>query len=152
MSAQVLEREQFVARPVPEVFEFFSRAANLERITPGWLQFALDEPEPEPEQIRAGTLISYHLRVHGVPVRWVSRIEEWEPGRQFVDLQLKGPYRRWHHRHRFDAVDGGTRVTDRVDYELPLGPLGELAWRLFVRRDLERIFDHRRRAVAELLR
>ena len=149
MSAHRLEQEQFVARPLQEVFEFFARAGNLQRITPSWLQFSLDGPEPDP--VRAGTLISYRLRLHGVPLRWVSRIEEWEPGRQFVDLQIEGPYRRWHHRHRFEAVDGGTKVSDRVDYELPLGPVGELAWALFVRRDLQRIFDHRRRAVAELL-
>ena len=138
-----------MARPLDEVFEFFARAGNLERITPSWLKFTLESTEPV--QITAGTVITYRLALHGVPLRWVSRIEEWEPGRQFVDLQIKGPYRRWHHRHRFEAVDGGTKVSDQVDYELPLGPLGELAWALFVRRDLKRIFDHRRRAVAELL-
>jgi ligand-binding SRPBCC domain-containing protein len=149
VSAHLLEREQFIARPLDEVFEFFARASNLERITPPWLSFSLQTPEPE--QMQAGTLISYRLRLHGLPLRWVSRIEEWEPGRQFVDLQLRGPYRRWHHRHRFESVDGGTKVTDQVHYELPLGPLGELGWALFVRRDLTRIFEHRRRAVAELL-
>jgi ligand-binding SRPBCC domain-containing protein len=149
VSAHLLEREQFVARPVEEVFEFFSRAGNLELITPPWLNFKIDRPEPV--QMGDGMLISYRLRLHGVPMRWVSRIEEWEPGRRFVDLQLRGPYRLWHHRHEFEAVDGGTRVTDHVQYELPFGPFGELAWALFVRRDLQRIFDHRRRVVAELL-
>jgi ligand-binding SRPBCC domain-containing protein len=149
VSAHLLEREQFVARPLDEVFEFFARAENLEQITPPWLNFALEPPEPE--QIETGTLIAYRLRLHGVPVRWVSRIEEWDPGREFVDVQIRGPYRRWHHRHRFEPIDGGTKVTDRVEYELPFGPLGELAWTLFVRRDLGRIFDHRRRAVAKLL-
>jgi len=149
VSAHLLEREQLIARPLDEVFDFFARAGNLERITPAWLKFTLESGEPA--QITAGTVIAYRLALHGVPLRWVSRIEEWEPRRQFVDVQLAGPYRRWHHRHMFEPVDGGTKVTDRVEYELGHGPLGELAWTLFVRRDLNRIFDYRRRAIAELL-
>jgi ligand-binding SRPBCC domain-containing protein len=144
-----LEREQFVARPLGEVFDFFARAENLERITPPWLRFRLTATEPI--EMRAGTLIEYRLRVHRVPVRWVSRIEEWEVERMFVDRQVRGPYRLWCHRHEFSAVGGGTRVLDRVDYALPLGPLGELARVLVVRGDLARIFDYRRAAVARLL-
>jgi len=94
-----------------------------------------------------GTRIDYRLRLHGVPLRWESRIEEWHPGRGFVDRQLRGPYRLWRHRHSFAARDGGTVVRDEVDYALPLGRLGELAHPLFVRRDLERIFAYRQRAV-----
>jgi ligand-binding SRPBCC domain-containing protein len=86
-----------------------------------------------------------------VPLRWIARIEVWESGRLFVDCQLRGPYRFWHHRHVFVACAEGTVVRDRVRYALPLGRLGELAHAAFVRRDLERIFDFRRAAVAQLL-
>ena len=127
------------------MFAFFAEAGNLERITPPWLRFELLADQPA--RMGAGTLIDYRLRVHRVPIRWTSLIEEWEPGRGFVDRQLRGPYRLWHHRHSFVAVDGGTEVRDEVDYALPLGHLGELAHPWFVRRDLERIFAYRHQAV-----
>jgi ligand-binding SRPBCC domain-containing protein len=145
-----LDREQTVPRRLDEVFDFFSRARNLELITPPWLGFEVLKAEPEP--MRQGTLISYRLRLHGVPLRWQSRIEEWEPGRAFVDMQVRGPYRLWRHRHEFEAVAGsGTLVRDRVDYSLPLGLLGNAAHAAFVSRDLGRIFDFRRDAVERLL-
>jgi ligand-binding SRPBCC domain-containing protein len=146
---QVLEREQVVARPLAEVFDFFSRARNLERLTPAWLRFEVLTPEPV--AMRAGTLIDYRLRLHGVPVRWRTRIEAWEENRMFVDRQLRGPYRLWHHRHEFEDLGGSTLVRDRVHYALPLGRLGEAAARRFVSRDLDRIFAFRREAVRRLL-
>lgn len=150
MSVHRLDREQLVPRELPVVFEFFSRAGNLERITPPWLSFGLITPEPI--EMRSGTLIEYRLRVHGVPVRWVSRIEEWEENRLFVDRQLRGPYGLWHHRHEFTAVPGGTRVRDHVEYALPFGILGDLVHLALVRRDLTRIFDYRNEAVTRLLK
>jgi ligand-binding SRPBCC domain-containing protein len=150
VSVHRLDREQLVPRELPVVFEFFSRAGNLERITPPWLSFGLITPEPI--EMRSGTLIEYRLRVHGVPVRWVSRIEEWEENRLFVDRQLRGPYGLWHHRHEFTAVPGGTRVRDHVEYALPFGILGDLVHLALVRRDLTRIFDYRNEAVTRLLK
>jgi ligand-binding SRPBCC domain-containing protein len=139
-----LVREQLVPRPVGDVFEFFSQARNLERITPPWLRFGLlGDPGP----LGKGSLIEYRLHVHGVPLRWVSRIEEWESERAFVDRQLRGPYRFWHHRHEFIACGEATVVRDRIRYVLPFGRLGHP----FVRRDLDRIFDFRRDAVERLL-
>lgn len=150
MKTHRLEREQRLEHPVDEVFQFFSRASNLERITPAWLSFEMLTPEPILMHI--GTLIEYRLRVHRVPLRWVSRIEAWDPGRSFVDRQLRGPYGLWHHRHIFEPVEANaTIVRDDVEYALPLGPLGELAHPLFVRRDVERIFEYRRQAVDRLL-
>jgi ligand-binding SRPBCC domain-containing protein len=146
---QRLEREQVVRRPLSEVFEFFVRAENLERITPPWLRFRMLTPEPI--EMGVGTLIDYRLRLHGLPLRWTSRIELWEQEHRFVDEQLHGPYRFWRHLHEFVPVDGGTCVRDRVEYALPLGPLGELLGLPVVRRDLVRIFDYRRGTVARLL-
>jgi ligand-binding SRPBCC domain-containing protein len=144
-----LHREQLVPRPLDEVFGFFARAGNLERITPPWLAFSLQAPEPA--EMALGTRIEYRLRLHGVPLRWISRIERWEPGRAFEDVQVKGPYRLWRHRHEFRATGGGTLVQDHVRYALPLGPLGALAHAGFVERDLSRIFAFRHAAVEELL-
>ena len=149
MKRHRLEREQVVHRPVGEVFAFFAQARNLERITPPWLRFRVRTPDPI--EMLPGALIEYDLRLHALPLRWVTRIEEWVPGRSFVDRQLRGPYRLWHHRHEFVDRGDATLVRDRVDYALPLGALGELAHAMIVRRDLDRIFDFRRDAVARLL-
>ena len=102
----VIEREQLVARELPEVFEFFSRARNLESLTPPWLSFSVLTPEPI--EMRPGTLIDYRLRLHGLPMRWRTLIEAWEPEVRFVDRQLRGPYKLWHHTHSFAEVSGGT--------------------------------------------
>lgn len=144
-----LTRSQHLHRPIGEVFAFFARAHNLEQITPSWLRFEVRGTEPA--QMGEGTLIHYRLRLHGLPLDWTSRIEEWDPGRGFVDQQVRGPYRMWHHRHTFTGDGTDTLIADEVHYALPLGRLGELAHALLVKRDLERIFDHRQAAVRGLL-
>jgi ligand-binding SRPBCC domain-containing protein len=145
----VLERDQVIPRERDEVFAFFADAFNLEAITPPWLGFRVITPRPI--GMAPGTSIEYRLKLHGLRVDWLTSIEIWEPGRRFVDTQVRGPYRLWRHTHLFEDHPNGTLVRDRVSYALPLGPLGELARLLFVRRDLDRIFDHRRVAVAEAL-
>jgi hypothetical protein len=142
VAEHVLEREQVVPGDPAEVWGFFADALNLEAITPPFLRFRVVSPQPV--LMGVGTLIEYRLRLHGVPVAWLTRIEEWKPGVRFVDRQLRGPYALWHHTHSFEPHPGGTLVRDRVRYAIPLGPLGELAHALFVRRDVERIFDFRR--------
>jgi ligand-binding SRPBCC domain-containing protein len=149
MRTYVLEREQIVRAPLDEVFEFFSAARNLEALTPPWLRFEVLTPEPIP--MHGGTVIEYRLRLRGIPLRWVTLIDEWEPGRRFVDRQLRGPYRLWHHTHDFAEHPDGTLVRDRVRYQIPLGPLGALAHVAFVRRDLARVFDFRQAAVRRLI-
>jgi len=149
LSVHRLERRQRLNRAPDEVFAFFARAHNLEHITPPWLRFEVRGTEPA--QMGEGTRIHYRLHLHGLPLRWTSRIEQWDPGRSFVDRQLRGPYRLWHHRHTFVPDGDGTIVGDEVHYALPLGRLGELAHTLFVARDLERIFDYRHAAVSRRL-
>ena len=150
MTVHVLERSQRLRVPAERAFAFYGDALNLEAITPPWLAFRVATPGPI--AMRPGTLIDYRLRLHGVPVRWRTRVETWEPPERFVDVQLRGPYALWEHTHTFEP-DGAHAVVirDRVRYALPFGPLGRLAHALFVRRDLERIFDHRRQAVAYAL-
>ena len=143
-----LRREQWVPRPIAEVFAFFSEAANLGEITPPWLGFHMLTPGGVP--LAEGSELRYRLSWHGVPVRWTTRIRRWDPPLRFVDVQLHGPYKLWHHTHRFAASAGGTRMTDVVRYRLPLGSLGRIANALKVRRDLERIFDYRRERIAAL--
>src|SRR5262249_43066673 len=117
--AHLIEREQWIARPIEEVFAFYSDATNLEAITPPWLHFSVIRRPPI--GVAAGPVIEYRLRWHVVPLRWTTLIEEWEPPHRFVDTQLRGPYRFWQHTHTFEARAGGTLIRDRVRYRLPLG-------------------------------
>jgi ligand-binding SRPBCC domain-containing protein len=149
MRVYEIYQEQFVARPVEEVFGFFSDAHNLEQITPAWMNFHIVTPPPI--ELRAGATIEYRLRWRGISLRWVSEIPVWEPPRRFVDVQVRGPYAHWRHTHDFEPAEGGTLLRDRVEYALPLGPLGRLAHWLAVRRNLEAIFAYRAQRVAELL-
>lgn len=148
MRVHVLEREQLLDHPVDRVFPFFAEARNLERITPPLLGFQVVNEGPI--EMRAGAIIQYRLKLHGLPVDWLTRIDEWEPGVRFVDQQLAGPYRLWHHTHTFEPRGERTLMRDTVRYALPLWPLGELAMPL-VRRDLKQIFDFRRDGVGALL-
>jgi len=149
MRVHTLHREQRLDRSREEVFAFFADAFNLEALTPPLLGFEVLTPRPI--EMAAGIQISYRLRVHGVPLGWLTEIREWRPPERFVDAQLKGPYAVWHHTHEFHVLpDGGTLMRDIVRYRPALWPLGELALPL-VRRDLRRIFDFRRDAVIRLL-
>jgi ligand-binding SRPBCC domain-containing protein len=150
MKDQVIQREQLIRRPLPEVFAFFADAQNLEAITPPYLRFRiLTRP---PIEMRAGTLLDYRLSLFGVPFTWHTRIEAWEPNVRFVDVQLRGPYAKWHHLHEFRATDDGTLMTDRVDYRIGWWFCGALAHAAFVRRTLADIFDYRAKRVEELLK
>jgi ligand-binding SRPBCC domain-containing protein len=141
MTPYILRSEQFVPRPLDEVFDFFSKAENLEQLTPKWLNFRIVSVEPTP--VRKGTLIRYSLRWRIFPIRWTTEILEWDPPYRFVDVQLKGPYKLWHHEHRFAADGDGTRITDEVQYLLPFGFLGSIALSLKVKNDVESIFAYR---------
>ena len=145
-----LHREQHLPGSPEEVFPFFADAGNLEAVTPPWLGFEVVTPRPI--AMRPGALIEYRLRLHRLPVSWLTRIEEWEPGVRFVDAQLTGPYKLWHHTHEFEpAPGGGTLMRDIVRYALPFGGVGEIAHRAIVRRDLDAIFAFRAEKVPELL-
>jgi ligand-binding SRPBCC domain-containing protein len=145
-----LHTTQRIPRPLSEVFAFFAQAQNLGTITPPELQFRIDTPLPI--DMGQGTLIDYTIRLHGIPMRWRTRIAHWEPPHCFVDEQLRGPYAEWVHTHRFrsDGPDA-TIMEDDVHYRLPFGAIGQLLHPV-VRRQLARIFEFRRSAVALVFR
>ena len=148
MTRHRLVASQTIDRPLDEVFAFFAKPENLGRITPAAMGFEQVSTDLE---MRAGLDIVHRIRpLLGIPLLWRSRIEAYDPPNSFVDVQAKGPYRRWRHQHTFTAVPGGTRIDDQVDYELPLGPLGALAHRLFVRGQLLEIFRYRAHAIEDV--
>lgn len=135
MKVHILQSEVWVPRPREGVFEFFSRAENLEALTPNWLHFSVLSPSPT--VMKTGTRIRYRLRLHGIPLRWESEITAWELPHRFVDEQRTGPYRLWIHEHRFLEHAGGTRIQDTVQYSVAGGLLVN---RVFVAPDLEKDF------------
>jgi ligand-binding SRPBCC domain-containing protein len=150
MKVRVLERTQTVPLPLAETFRFFSDPRNLERLTPKFLKFKfLSKP---PAVMVPGSSIDYQIQLYGVPVHWRTRIEIVEAPKRFVDVQEKGPYALWRHSHSFEDLGAGrTEMKDRVEYAIPFGPLGEVAYYLFVRRSLEEIFDFRSHELSTIL-
>jgi ligand-binding SRPBCC domain-containing protein len=134
----LLETTLRVPRSLDEVFRVFSDAKNLEQLTPRALRFKILTPDPI--VMRPGLLLDYRLHLHGFPVRWQSEISAWQPPHRFEDRQRKGPYRWWVHEHSFVGDGDHTEMTDRVKYGVPGGAL---VHRLFVARDLRKIFEYR---------
>lgn len=146
-----------------EAWDFFSDPCNLATITPPWLAFTVT---CEPGPMFAGQLVTYTISpLPGLPLLarlrmpWVTEITHVDGPRSagpdaplfFVDEQRLGPYRFWHHQHRFTAVEDGVCMEDVVHYALPYGPLGELAHRFMVRRRLDEIFDYRRSTLETIM-
>ena len=147
MAEHILKAELTIDLPRDRVFEFFADAKNLERITPAELSFHITTPQPI--EMREGAVIDYQLKLNGIPMNWKTLISKWNPPHEFVDEQLKGPYKQWIHRHTFtELAPDKTLIQDEVKYRLPLEPLGDIA-HFFVRRQLEGIFDYRQKVVAE---
>ena len=138
MKLRTFESDLWLPREPEELFHFFSDAANLQEITPAWLDFQILTPPGA--ALREGSIIDYRLRVNGFPVRWRTRINAWEPPHRFVDEQIRGPYLRWVHEHTLSSATGGTLMRDKVTYAVPLDVL---VHGLFVLRDIEKIFQFR---------
>jgi ligand-binding SRPBCC domain-containing protein len=138
MKIREFKNEIWLPLPPKHVFPFFADALNLETMTPPWLHFKVLTPAPT--ELREGTMIDYKLMIHGLPVKWRTRIRAWQPPHFFVDEQLRGPYRLWIHKHTFDPFNGGTLVRDLVNYAVPFD-FAVHGW--FVRPNIEDIFQYR---------
>lgn len=144
----VLYRETIIQRPLSEVFDFFSKAENLNALTPPELSFKILTLLPI--TMKQGTIIDYRINLMGIPFHWKTLISKWEPGKAFVDEQLRGPYKKWIHLHSFEDYQGFTKMIDRVEYEIPGGFLTLPVLRWFVRPKVESIFDYREKALRNL--
>ena len=142
-----INTKQYINKSLDVVFEFFSKPENLEMITPESLSFNILTPTPI--KMEKGSLIDYTIRLFGIPIHWRTLISDYEPPFRFVDQQIKGPYTFWHHTHTFQQVDGGVEIIDKVKYSLPMGWLGTLVHSIWVRKDLEKIFEHRKTVIQD---
>ena len=142
--------EQWVPETPENVFAFFMDRKSLESISPPELKFRVISQSDE--SIKKGTCLNYKFKVRGIPLCWQSMILEWEKDKRFTDIQVAGPYATWHHSHEFIEKDGGTLIRERAIYMVPFCVFGDVVIHPFVRHDLEKIFTHRRKKIAEHFR
>jgi ligand-binding SRPBCC domain-containing protein len=148
MADYIVESRTWLPKPRPDVFAFFTDPASVVRLAPPWLGLRLLAAPPS---LSAGAVLDLRLRWLGLPFRWRTYIREYDPPVRFLDVQVRGPYARWEHRHLFLAEANGTTIEDRIVYRLPLGPLGRLAHALLVKRQLESTWTYRRARISEFL-
>ena len=149
MKLYTLKREQKISKNIDNVFEFFSKPENLSIITPSKMKFKILTPSPI--EMKEGALIDYTVNIFGFPIRWRTLITDYKPVHMFVDQQLKGPYSMWHHTHFFERLsDEETLIKDIVIYAVPFGVIGKLVHSLYIKRDLNAIFDFRSQKIREI--
>ena len=148
MKIYELNKTQFINQPIDVVFYFFLKPENLALITPSKLAFKILTPTPI--TINKGTLIDYTIRLMRFPVHWRTLITKYNPPYEFVDEQIKGPYLFWHHTHTFKAVNGGSEIKDKVRYSIPMGYLGQFIHKIWIKKDLEKIFEYRKAVIDKL--
>lgn len=144
-----LKRTQFIHADLQTCWDYFSSPVNLRVITPNYVDFKVHTTVPE--TLYEGLIIRYTIRpILGVPLNWISEIKTIREGNYFIDEQRRGPYGMWHHEHHFKEVEGGVEMTDLIAYCMPFGFIGRFFHWLFIRKQLESIFDYRFRKVEEL--
>lgn len=144
-----LYREQQLNCDIQTAWEFFSSANNLSKITPKEMNFIVLTEMTE-DEIFEGMIIDYYVSpVFGIKMKWKTEITQVDFQKSFTDFQKKGPYKLWNHHHEFIINDKGVLMKDSVDYELPLGFVGEIAHKLFVKKKLEHVFSYRYKVLEE---
>ena len=135
---------------IDEAWNFFSRPGNLKDITPPHMGFVI-KSKHHGEKMYAGQIIEYIVKpLFGIPMYWMTEITHVADKKYFIDEQRFGPYTLWHHQHHFKEILGGVEMTDIIHYKLPLWFLGDIAKVLFVKKQLQGIFDYRTKKVEEM--
>jgi ligand-binding SRPBCC domain-containing protein len=144
MPVYTLKSKQRLPIPLEEAWEFFSSPLNLRHITPAYMDFRVTADPEFLDKIYPGQIITYTVKpLFGIPLFWMTEITQVQNHQFFVDEQRQGPYALWHHQHHFKSVPGGVEMTDLVHYKPPFGILGRIANWLFIRRQLQSVFDYR---------
>lgn len=147
----VFTASQIVRSDINTCWDFFSDPANLTLITPPEMNFVIRFPNPVPKMYE-GMIIQYSVSpLFNIPMEWITEISHIAEPFYFVDNQIKGPYALWHHQHFFEEVQDGVKISDIVTYSLPFGILGRAIAGNFVKRKVEGIFEHRRRAIEKVM-
>jgi ligand-binding SRPBCC domain-containing protein len=150
MSVYTLKRKQSLPISLEHAWDFFSSPANLKEITPDYMDFRVTSDPEFLGKMYAGQVITYTVKpVMGIPLFWMTEITHVQDHQFFVDEQRQGPYSMWHHQHHFKSIPGGVEMTDLVHYKIPFGPLGWIAYHVFIRRQLEQIFSYRYKVLEE---
>tara|TARA_Y100000588_G_scaffold320200_1_gene350664 strand:- start:79 stop:534 length:456 start_codon:yes stop_codon:yes gene_type:complete len=148
MTVYTLKYKQLIDSDIDTVFSFFSNAENLSKITPPKLKFKILTPLPI--KMKEGQLIDYTIKILGKRIRWRTIITEFNPNIKFVDQQLNGPYSMWHHTHEFKEIDNKVEMIDKISYAIPFGFLGRIVNFIFVKGDLDEIFNYRYKVIEKL--
>lgn len=144
-----LHYKQKLPLSLEKCWAFFSSPTNLKILTPEHLGFEITLPIEE--NIYPGQVIAYTLRpLWGIPVEWVTEITQVQKPHYFIDEQRLGPYKFWHHEHRFKPIEKGVEIEDKVYYKMPFGPLGQAIHWLSVEGELEGIFAYRKAKMEEI--
>ncbi|KFF12136.1 SRPBCC domain-containing protein [Chryseobacterium soli] len=145
-----LKREQQLYCNLETAWKFFSSANNLSEITPKDMNFIV-RTKLEDDEIYKGMIIDYYVSpLLGIKMKWQTEIKQVSFQKSFTDFQNKGPYKLWNHFHEFIPNEKGVLMKDTIDYELPMGFLGEIAHQLFVKKKLEHIFEYRNAVLEKL--
>ena len=140
-----LHKQQFIDKPIAEVFKFFQNPNNLQMITPPNLDFEILSKCPK--TMTNNLIIDYRIKLFKIPFNWKTKINLYNPPLIFIDEQLKGPYKKWVHTHTFKEYNGGTIINDEVEYIVPFGALGFLANSIWIKFELNRVFEYRHKII-----
>ncbi len=144
MKEFTLYRKQIIDTDIETAWDFFSSPLNLQKITPPYMNFKILSGFTQETKMYEGMIIKYKVSpIFHIPLTWVTKITKVIPLKEFVDVQLQGPYVKWEHLHKFEIKDGKIEMIDKVNYILPMGILGEIAHNLFIKKQLDEIFDYR---------
>lgn len=147
MAFYQLQKEQFISADIDTVWEFMSSPKNLKEITPKHMGFDITSNNKD-EKMYQGMIVSYIVKpVLNIPTTWVTEITHVVEKKYFVDEQRIGPYKLWHHQHILEDLGDGVLMKDIVTYQPPMGFIGALANKLFIKKQLETIFSYRFKVV-----
>lgn len=150
MKKYFIEKNTLIPAPVTDTWKFFSDPRNLARITPPGMKFKILTPDLA-ENIFSGMLIQYSvIPLLGIRMKWLTEIKDVKKPFEFTDVQQKGPYALWVHRHSFTKHEKGTLMKDEVEYALPLSFIGQIANSILIRKKLRLIFDYREKVIEEI--
>lgn len=145
MAVYTIRVSQQLPVSLEQAWDFISSPYNLQKITPSEMNFKILNGVLPQDKMFAGQIIVYSLTpMWGIRTEWVTEITHMQQNEYFIDEQRFGPYSLWHHQHSLKPIDGGVQMDDTIHYKLPLGILGQLFHRLFIRKKLKTLFDYRR--------